>query len=191
MLNDEVSARDYWETRVTVHRPIDGGVDILRAFSCEIELATDDERAGAFISGWIGWNVSDEDIADAADAISTDASGLGAIAAEIRDSHPDHWVDSVLLIDRMFLHESKRGKRLTRLLIEEVVAFFRLDPYSTAITLQPEPQAKSGGPLPDGAERDAALASLQSAYTSSGLSPWNGSPIWWRPFPPYDLEGLR
>ena len=191
MLAEEVSDRDYWETRVTLHRAIDGGVDILRAFSCDIELDTVDEDASAYLSGWIGWNVAAEDIADAADAISTDPSGLGVVAAEIRDSYPDHWIDSVLLIDRIFLHESMRGKRLTRLLVEEVVAFFRLDPHSTAITLQPEPQAKSGGPLPDGAERDLALARLQYAYMSSGLAPWNGSPIWWRPFPPYDLEGLQ
>ena len=77
MLAEEVSDRDYWETRVTLHRAIDGGVDILRAFSCDIELDTVDEDASAYLSGWIGWNVAAEDIADAVLALVRDDTQVG------------------------------------------------------------------------------------------------------------------
>jgi len=55
------------------------------------------------VSGWIGWRIDDEDLVDAADAISSDAEQLGAAAAAIIDAHPDAFIDNVLLIHRMYL----------------------------------------------------------------------------------------
>ncbi|MEJ7773154.1 MAG: hypothetical protein WKF51_14735 [Geodermatophilaceae bacterium] len=85
-------------------RPIDGGVDVLRQFNASIGYSTESgpEEIG-IVNGWIGWRIDDEDLLDAADAISSDAEQLGAAAAAIIDAHPDAFIDNVLLIDRMHL----------------------------------------------------------------------------------------
>lgn len=170
------------ETDVQVRRPIDGGVDVLRQFSAGVEYHSDDgpEQIGQ-VHGWIGWSIFDEDVSDAGDAISTDAHQLGTAAAEIIHDFPDMVIDA-LLIDRMYLEPAWRGRRLSALIIDDLLALLRLDPASTAVVLQPEPQRPRGGPYKYGDERDKAMARLQAGYRDSGLEPWRDSPVWWRPF---------
>jgi hypothetical protein len=180
-MNDDVDL-DFIESSVTIYRAADGGVDLLREFSAEVALSTEEgpKEIGS-VCGWIGWNVRGEDVHDAADAISTDAETLGAAAAAIMDNRPDAFVDTVLLIDRMHLDPDWRGRRLSGAIIDDLLSLLRLDPETTAVVLQPEPQRPEGGPMADGPERAAALARLQAAYRLSGLEPWDGSVVWWRP----------
>jgi hypothetical protein len=173
---------DLIETSVEISRPIDGGVDVLRQFNASIGYST---RSGpdeiGIVSGWIGWGIDDEDLLDAADAISSDAEQLGAAAAEIIDAHPDALIDNVLLIDRMHLVPRWRGNRMAGVIVADLLSLLRLDVASTVVVLQPEPQASTGGPINDGPERDKALARLTSAYRASGLEPWRQSVVWWLP----------
>ncbi len=60
---------DLIETAVDIRRPIDGGVDVLRQFDATVALSTESgpEEIGS-VRGWIGWQIADDDIHDAADA---------------------------------------------------------------------------------------------------------------------------
>jgi hypothetical protein len=174
---------DFLDLTVTIRRPIDGGVDIFREFTASFEYAPeDDEVEIAVVRGWIGWGMAEEDIHDAADAISADSEILGAAAAEIVKAHADLWLDTVVLVDRMSVEPEFRGQRLSGTLIRSLLAFMRLQPDDTVVVLQPEPQKPGGGPIDDPAERAKALARLTSAYRESGFEPWNDSDVWWLPF---------
>lgn len=170
------------ETSVDIRRPIDGGVDVLRQFDAVVEYSTDIgyDQIGT-VRGWIGWQITDEDLYDAADAISADAEPLGAAAVAIIEAHPDAFIDNVLLIDRMHLDPKWRGNRLSGAIIDDLLALLRFDPDSTVVVLQPEPQRPTGGLYDDGPERDQALARLTAAYRASGLEPWHQTAIWWLP----------
>lgn len=170
------------ETSVDIRRPIDGGVDVLRQFHASVEYVTEtgSDQIGT-VGGWIGWQIEGDDLYDAADAISADAEPLGAAAAAIVEAHPDAFIDSVLLIDRMHLDPQWRGNRLSGAIIDDLLALLRLEADSTVVVLQPEPQKPTGGPYDDGTERDEALARLTAAYRASGLEPWRQTVVWWRP----------
>lgn len=167
---------------IEIYRPIDGGFDVLRGFHASIESVNDEggESIGT-VRGWIGWQIAGDDLHDAADAISADCEPLGAVAAEIVDTDPYAFIDNVLLLDRMHLDMSWRGKRLSGSIIDGLLMFLRLDPETTLIVLQPEPQRPEGGPYELGPERTEALAKLTSAYRASGFEPWQQTPVWWRP----------
>jgi len=171
------------ETDVQIRRPIDGGVDVLRQFVAGVEYHGESgpEEVGQ-VCGWIGWSISEEDLADAADAISADAEQLGSAAADIIDTYPENFVDAALLVDRMHLDPKWRGRRLSGLIIINLMELLRLDPGSTVVVLQPEPQSPQGGPYDDGPERDEAMVHLHAGYRASGLEPWRDSLVWWRPF---------
>lgn len=174
---------DLIETQVHVLRPIDGGVDVLRQFSAYVlyHQESDLEEIGQ-VHGWIGWSISEVDLADAGDAVSGDAEALGVAAVEIIDEYPDAFIDDALLIDRMWLDPKWRGRRLSGAIITDLMELLRLEPESTAVVLQPEPQDPDGGPYNDGVKRDEAMARLHAAYRASGLEPWDDSVVWWRPF---------
>jgi hypothetical protein len=174
---------DLIDTDVQIRRPIDGGVDVLRQFMAGVEYDIESglEEAGQ-VHGWIGWTILEEDLADAGDAISFDAGQLGTAAADIIDTYPENFIDAALLIDRMYLEPKWRGKRLSGVIITNLMALLRLDPGSTVVVLQPEPQNPEGGPYDDGPERDEAMGHLHAAYRASGLEPWRDSLVWWRPF---------
>jgi len=165
-----------------VFRPIDGGADVLREFVASIGYSTESgpEDIGS-VREWIGWRIDDGDLRDAADAVTSDAEQLGATAAAIIDAHPESFIDTVLLIDRMHLAPQWRGNRLSGIHHRRHMSLLSLDAKSTVVVLQPEPQAPGGGPMDDGPGRDQALARLKSAYRASGLEPWRGSAVWWRP----------
>ncbi len=172
----------YIETSVEIRRPFDGGVDVLRQFSAVVEYSAETgcDEIGR-VQGWIGWQIADEDLFDAADAISADAEPLGAAAVAIIAAHPDVFIDNVLLIDRMYLEPKWRGNRLSGAIIDDLLGLLRFDPDSTVVVLQPEPQRPSGGPFDDGPERNQALSRLTAAYRASGLEPWCQTAIWWLP----------
>ncbi|WP_163541989.1 hypothetical protein [Occultella kanbiaonis] len=170
------------ETHVTITRSFVGEESFLRQFSATVSYQSDSgpQEIGS-VWGWIGWQSDEEDIFDAADAISHDAMTLGAAAVEIVQSNPDVFIDNILLIDRMEIGAQYRGNRLSGAIIADLLSLLRLDPDRTAVVLEPEPQASTGGPLEDGPVRDAALERLTSAYRASGLEPWRQSTIWWLP----------
>lgn len=170
------------ETSVDIRRPCDGGADILRQFHASVEYSTETgiDRIGG-VRGWIGWQIADEDLYDAADAISVDAEALGAAAVAIIEAHPDAFIDNALLIDRMYLEPQWRGNRLSGAIIADLLALLRFDADATVVVLQPEPQRPEGGPFDDGADRDQALTRLTVAYRASGLESWRQTEIWWRP----------
>lgn len=169
-------------TTVTVYRPIDGGVDLLRQFIADVGYRGEDDEEGiGSVTGWIGWQILDQDVHDAADEISSDAEILGQAAAQIIDDYPENYIDTVLLIDRMHLDAKWRGHRLSGAIINDLMALLRLDNESTAVVLQPEPQRPKGGPMPYGPERDRAMARLEAAYEESGLQRWADTIVWWRP----------
>lgn len=179
---DDAFAPELIDTSVEIRRPFDGGVDVLRRFDASVEYNTEsgNEQIGN-ICGWIGWQIEDDDLYDAADAISADAEPLGAAASAIVEAHPGSFIDNVVLIDRMYLAPQWRGNRLSGAIIGDLLALLRFEPKSTVVVLQPEPQKPTGGPYNYGAERDEALASLTAAYRISGLEPWRQTMIWWRP----------
>lgn len=175
---------EFIETSVHVRRAMDSGVDVLRQFSAEVNYYvsdTGDDISLGTVRGWIGWRIADEDIHDAADAISSDAEALGGIAAAIMRERPDLWIDSVLMVDRIYLEPAYRGNRLTGAIMTDLLDLLRLDVESTLVLLYPEPQRPEGGPMENGPDRDRALARMQTAYRASGFEPWGDSRVWWLP----------
>lgn len=159
--------------------------EALREFAVSIQLNDSVGTSVGLMTGWIGWAITYDDLYDAADAISADAEPLGAAADQIqlyRDEIDAERMDTALLIDRMSLDPQYRGNRLTATILDNTLDLFRLDAEETLIVLYPEPQRSTGGPYPDGAERDAVMVKLCAAYSDSGLEPWRDSGVWWRPF---------
>lgn len=170
------------ETSVNIRRPLAGDIDLLRQFDAVVEYSTESECEDlGSVRGWISWRIEGDDLYDAADSISSDAEPLGAAAVAIIEAHPDAFVESVVLIDRMHLKPEWRGNRLSGAIIRDLLALLRLDAESTVVVLQPEPQKPEGGPYDDGAQRDQALARLEAAYRASGLEQWSHTAIWWLP----------
>ena len=167
-----------------IGRPVDGGYDVLRQFSADVEhLGEDDAEPHAIgmVTGWIGWRVWNENIWKAADAISSAAEPLGAVADEVRAELAEDGIGiaAVLLMDRMTLKPQWRGNRLTRRIVADLVALLRLPEDATLVLTMPEPQRTTGGPYPDGPERNEAQARLCAAVEKAGFSQWKDSAVWW------------
>ena len=70
-----------------VDRAEDGGHDLLRSFRVHVQLwgeYADAPLTIGTVTGWIGWEVWNENVWEAADAISSDAEPLGAAVEELR-----------------------------------------------------------------------------------------------------------
>ncbi|WP_148061600.1 hypothetical protein [Cellulomonas sp. PhB143] len=175
------------EVRITgIDRVLDDESSFLRDFSAVVvdgDSPTTPAAALGVVGGWIGWDALDEDVHGAADAVSSDAEALGATAADIIAAYPERWVDTVVLVDRMWLEPRWRHHRLSGRILADLVYLLRLDRDSTVIVLQPEPQREEGGPYEYGPKRDAAMAALRSGYANSGLEPWRGGDRCWWPWP--------
>jgi hypothetical protein len=173
------------DVRITqIDRVLDSESSFLREFSADV---VDDNSSAppavlGMVSGWLGLDALDEDVHDAADAVSSDAEALGATASEIIAAHPEQWIDTVVLVDRMWLEPQWRHRRLTGRILADLVDLLRLDHNSTVVVLQPEPQREEGGPYEYGPARDAAMAALRQGYTNSGLEAWRGGDVWWWPW---------
>lgn len=168
---------DFIGTTAVISRPIDGGIDVLRQLQVDIEYG--DESIGGII-GWIGFEIGDEDMQDAGDAISYDAEALGVAAADIME-RTTIWPRHALLLQHIGLREEYRGHRLTGVIVKDLMALLRLEPDETLVLFQPEPQRPEGGPYENGPERDAALTRLEAAYRASGFERWRDSLVWWLP----------
>lgn len=167
---------------VTIGRPVDGGVGLLRTFDAEVNLfvdETEEEVCIGTVSGWIDWKTWAENLLDGADAISTDASTLAGGAAKWMKRNGDY-ADTALLVDSVFIEEEYRGNRLMGPVIDKLLDLLQLDPATTLVVTQPEPQIEGGGPYPDGAERDAAMASLLKAVRAAGFRNVRGTPVYSR-----------
>ncbi|WP_051136683.1 hypothetical protein [Luteimicrobium xylanilyticum] len=174
------------QVRITGIDRTEADADVfLRTFSAVVDACSPLQMVEiGMVRGWIGWGALDEDVQDAADAISSDAEALGATAAQIIGAHPEQWVDSVVLVDRMHLEPRWRHQRLSGRILADLIDLLRLGRDSTVLVLQPEPQKPSGGPYDDGAKRDAALHSLRRSYANSGLEAWRDGDVWWWPWEP-------
>lgn len=156
--------------------------DALRAFTAVIVDEVADRPAGS-ITGWLGLQQTPSAMYESADSISTDAEVLATAVVEILEHLSDEavWTTSAVMVDRMILEPTYRGRRSSGRLLDSLLNMLQFDPDETVLVLQPEPQLPEGGPLPPGPEHDAALARLCDAYTTAGLEPWNDNTVWWRP----------
>ena len=178
--------RDEIELSVTLSR-LEGSENMLRIFRAAVMhdggTALRPVEYGS-ISGWIARNFDHEHLLFDADEIDTDALRLAETAGNVIETHPDDDIEAVLLIDRMYLHQTWRGHRLAHYLIIALLDVLQLDPEATIVVLQPEPQRADGGPLDEGPERDDARQRLRAAYRQSGLEPWverEDDGVWWLP----------
>lgn len=177
---------------ICIDQPIDGGPgDVLRHFSADVLLDNPDgdERIGTF-SGWVGWQIDGEDLADAGDHIDGLAYALGVVANEIvDDAHAEEVIETALLIEHIEVQQSFRGRRITRKLVEEAMRALRLREESTVVVLLPEPGGFGVTRLKDGQDRDAALTKLERACQDMGFKPWRRplpgmtTDAWWLPIP--------
>lgn len=141
----------------------------------------DDEQDVGSLVGWIGWRVLDEDVADAADAISSDAAYIGYVAAQLlEDDANDSLIEDVVLIDRMWIEPEFRGRGLLGNLVDRLIVGLRLHVDGCFVVTEPEPQQRSGGPYPDGPTRDRAMAGLLRSLRSAGFTEWTDGRAHWR-----------
>lgn len=174
---------------IHVSRADDDG--LLRAFDAIIKDAGDDIPIGQ-VRGLIAWRSELFSLLEAADEISSDAATLAYAADQIRraDVRPDaeDQIDTVLMVELVSLERRFRGHRIAGAVIDQIVDLLVLDPLTTLVVLEPEPQQEDGGPLPKGAVRTAARARLRGAYEGQGFKQWKKSSVWWaiRPVPGLD-----
>lgn len=143
---------------------------------------SDEEQAIGMITGWIGWSIAEDDLADAADAVSADSAYIGRIAADALDAvrEDDPFVDDVLLIDRLQIEPEYRGRGLLAGMVDKLIETLRLGVNGCVVVTEPEPQRPGGGPYPDGAVRDRALAGLTRSLSASGFEHWPSERAMWR-----------
>lgn len=148
------------------------------------------------VQALVGWSVFEEDLADAGDAISADGEVLGAVAADIIETHSGRIIEDVVLIEHLELDPGWRGHRLSGRIIQGLLDLLRFDPAITPVVLIPEPLTLQGR-LDPGPERDAALVKLWSGYQAAGFRPWlrggdgGYAGAWWRPFPKHECAEMR
>ena len=94
------------------------------------------------------------------------------------------------MVEMITLKRKSRGRRVAGEIIDQVIDLLVLDPLTTLVVLEPEPQQRAGGPMPKGAARTAALKRLRAAYETQGFTRWKRSTVWWgiRPVPGLDDE---
>jgi hypothetical protein len=161
----------------------DDPLGVLKQFSARFSTYddADDEQDVGSLFGWIGWRVLGEDVADAADAISSDATYIGDVAAHLlEDDANDSLVEDVVLIDRMWIEPEFRGRGLLGDLVDRLIVGLRLHIDGCVVVTEPEPQQQSGGPYPDGPTRDRAMAGLCGSLRSAGFTPWTDGRAYWR-----------
>ncbi|PWD52049.1 hypothetical protein C8046_16755 [Serinibacter arcticus] len=169
------------DVSVRIEREGQDGYNALRSLWVEITYDDDDADGPKPIGGMNGWitlNPDSPDLADAGDCVGHDAMVLTAAAAAISQKHSRYWLG--LLIDRFWLDETWRGRRLTGRIVDQVLDLLQRDRDEAVVVLVPEPQQLGGGgPYPDGPERDQAKARLEAAYKTAGFRRWKKSSVWW------------
>ena len=177
---------------ITLH-DLGEDVDPLREFTAVFshdDQTGTDHRVGQ-IDGWICWRCLDDRLLDAADGLSGDAHYIADVAEQML--HQLAWDDSpiedVVLMDRIFIEPSYRGRNLLPDMISQLIRLFRLDVNGCIVVTEPEPQRPDGGPYPDGPIRDRAMQGLHKTLTSAGLEPSpEGSDAWWKLIPGRDTD---
>ncbi|SBN59218.1 Hypothetical protein PFR_JS13-1_296 [Propionibacterium freudenreichii] len=184
-MNSSVLQRKILSVSVEVERETSIERDGLVRFLATVMWAgpggDQEPRGVGSLTGWISRGLDGEFLWDLCDELSADAECVGAIAREILNPNEDFFVMDVLLVDRMFLEPSWRGRRLTGALVEEIMDLLGLNRDMSAVVLCPEPQSKRGGPFDLGPERDEAMQRLRLAYEASGFRQWGESSCWWLP----------
>ena len=152
---------------------------MLRAY--DARFSTDDGSGVGRLTGWLGWRVIDEHLANAADSISADAAYIGYVAGQLLDDEDnDSFIEDVVLIDRISIEPEFRGHGLLRRLVESLVVGLRLHINGCYLITEPEPQQVQGGPYPEGATRDRAMSGLVDALRGAGFRPWTDGRAHWR-----------
>lgn len=169
---------------IVIERAPDGGVDVFRIFNADVlRVDTESSEVIGDISGWIGWNMADEDVFDCADAVSEDAATLGWIASEIltwQAKRSGVAIRDLVFIDTIRLEPGFRGKRLSGAIIDQLLGLLRLRNPTTLVELIPEPQDEDGDELPAGPEGDIARQKVRDRFESAGFQRWPNSGVWWR-----------
>lgn len=171
----------YVDVSVRIEREGQDEYNALR--SLWVEITYDDADADGpetigGMSGWITLEPDSPDLADAGDCVSHDAMVLTAAAAAISKSRSRYWLG--LLINRFWIDEDWRGRKLTGRVVDQVLDLLQRDRDEAVVVLVPEPQQPAGGgPYPDGPERDQAKARLEAAYKTAGFRRWKKSSVWW------------
>lgn len=160
-------------------------LDVLRAFRASIQLEDDDSDIPVTIgsiNGLVGRLGGSTSLWEAADSISADVEPLGRAADEIQGwLYADEGVivDAVVMIELLLLEPQHRGRRQAGGIVDQALDLLQFDPATTLVVLVPEPQKESGGFMPEGPERDAALKRLRLAYEKQGFSQWRDTTVWW------------
>lgn len=152
---------------------------VLNRFNACFFIYDDDQTVGR-LTGWIGWRVLDEDLADAADEISADSSHIGYVAAQLLKDQDDSWIEDVVLLDRVWIAPEFRQRGLLGELIDRLIRELRLHIDDCFVVTEPEPQQESGGPYPDGPQRDKAMNGLLRSLSNAGFAAWKDSVVFWR-----------
>jgi hypothetical protein len=167
----------------------------LRAFDAIIKDAdADDGRTIGEVRGLIAWRSELFSLLEAGDEISGEAATLALAADQIREADyrpgAEDQIGTVVMVELVSLGREFRGHRIAAAVIDQIIDLLVLDPITTLVVLEPEPQKEDGGPLPPGAQRTAALKRLRAAYEQQGFERWKNSTVWWaiRPVPGLDGE---
>lgn len=161
------------------------GAGPLRSFWADIRLYDGDttDKVMGHVRGLVGWQASEESMCEAGDVVSAEAEVLGLAADQISEWLLDvHGVEitNVVMVEMMRLDPEFRGHRWTSTILAELIEVLAVNPLTTLIVLQPEPQKESGGFMPDGPERDEAMARLRGSHDECGRQQWDESPVWWQ-----------
>lgn len=152
---------------------------VLNRFDARFSSYDDDQTVGS-LTGWIGWRVLDENLADAADEISADSSYIGYVAAQLVGDQSGSWIEDVVLLDRAWITPELRGRGLLGELIDRLIRELRLHINGCFVVTEPEPQQEDGGPYPDGPQRDKALKGLLRSLRDAGFETWKDNVAYWR-----------
>lgn len=179
---------------ITLH-DLGEGFDPLREFTAVFSFddqSGTDHRLGE-IDGWICWRCLDSRLFDAADALTADAHGIAHVAEQMLHglAWDDTPIEDVVMMDRIFIEPSHRGKNLLPDMIDKLTRLFRLDVNGCIVVTEPEPQRPDGGPYPGGSIRDRAMEGIHNSLANAGFEPSAADDtIWQKLIPGRDSDNL-
>lgn len=166
---------------VFVHHSLDPE---LREFTGSVLALVGEEAESAEpigeVDGWICWAPGEHSLAEAGDDLDAVAGLLGWVVDQIVEDLGDvndQGSDAAVLINVPRLEPRYRGHHLLGAVVDQLLDTLQLDPASTVVVVQPEPQRE----MVPGPDRDRALADLRRHCSAQGFQPWADTAVWWRP----------